>query len=84
MAHQMTTARGSRGSAVKPGEVESFSIMRADNGFTAQIRTKQKPHKGRGFPDYEAGNELEVFNQLSDLIARVQQAFGDAKLEKAA
>lgn len=84
MAHQMVTATGSKGSSVKPGEVESFSIERADNGFTARIRTKQKPVKKGQERDWDAGNELEVFNRLDDLIDRVREAFSDVKLEKKA
>lgn len=81
---QATTMTGHRGSAVKPGEVESFSIERADNGFTARIRTKQKPAKKGEMRDWDAGSELEVFNKLDDLVDRVRQAFGDVKLEKKA
>jgi len=80
----MVTAVGSKGSAVKPGEVESFSIERADNGFTARIRTKQKPLKKGQERDWDAGNELEVFQTVDGLIARVREAFADAKLEKKA
>jgi hypothetical protein len=80
----MATATGSKGSAVKPGEVESISIERADNGFTARIRTKQKPMRKGEMRDYDAGNELEVFNKLDDLLARVREAFADVKLGKKA
>ena len=81
---QATMMTGHRGSAVKPGEVEGISIERADNGFTARIRTKQKPLKKGEMRDYDAGQELEVFNHLDDLIARIREAFADVKLEKKA
>jgi len=80
MAQAMTTMTGHRGSAVKAGEVESFSIRRADNGFTADIRTKQKAMKKGEMRDWDAGNELEVFNKLDDLIDRVREAFSGVKL----
>ena len=82
MAH-MTTVSANRGSAVKPGEIESFSIERADNGFTARIRTKQPPLKKNENRDWDQGNELEVFNTVDALTARVREAFEDAKLEGA-
>lgn len=80
----MAMAIGTKGSAVKPGEVESFSIERADNGFTARIRTKQKPLKKGEMRDYDAGSELEVYQTIDGLIERVRTAFADAKLEKKA
>ena len=78
------SATGVRGSAVKPGEIQSFSIERADNGFTARIQTKQKPLKKNENRDWDAGNELEVFNTLDGLIERVRSAFAGVKLEKKA
>jgi hypothetical protein len=79
---QMTTVRGNAGSSIKPGDVESVSIRRADNGFTVEIQTKQKPLKrANEVRDWDAGRELEVFNKLEDLLARVREAFG-GKAEK--
>lgn len=76
MAYKMITAKGSRGT-VKPGEVESLLIERADNGFTARIRVKLKPPRKGEMRDWDAGQELEVFNALDDLVARVKEAFSD-------
>jgi hypothetical protein len=80
----MVTAIGSKGSSVKPGEVESFSIERADNGFTARIRTKQKPLRKNEVRDWDAASELEVFQTIDGLVERVREAFSGVKLDKKA
>ena len=82
MDYQMpATVIGTRGSAVKPGEVESLSIERADNGFTVRICQKQPKLKKGEMRDYDAGRELEVYNSLDDMLARVRKAFEGVKLE---
>lgn len=78
-----TTAIGTRGSAVKPGDIESITIDRADNGYTVRIRVKQKPPKKGEMREWDAGTEQEVYNRTEDMLARVKAAFDGVKLEKA-
>ena len=77
------TVIGTKGSAVKVGDVENLSIERADNGFTLHINYKQPPPKKGVERDWNAGREVEVYNKLDDLLARVRKAFEGAKLEGA-
>jgi hypothetical protein len=84
MDMQPTTAIGTRGSSVKPGEVDSLSIQRADNGFTVSIQTKQKPLKKGENRDWDAGRENEVYTSVESLCARIRTAFAGVKLEKSA
>lgn len=79
---EQTIMQGSpKASSVKPGEVDSFSIQRADNGFSVSIQTKQAPLKKNENRDWEAGRENEVFTSLDALCARVREAFAGVKLE---
>jgi hypothetical protein len=78
---QMTTMKGAAASTVKPGEVKRVSIERAANGFTLEIRRKEKPVKPNQPYDFDGNCENLVFNDLEAMLTRIREAFG-AKAEK--
>ncbi|MCE5309620.1 MAG: hypothetical protein LLG20_18455 [Acidobacteriales bacterium] len=79
----MTTMKGSGASPVNPGEIKRISVERAANGFTVEIRRKEKPVKANQLYDFDANTENLVFNDLEAMLDGIRKAFG-AKAEKKA